>query len=254
VTGFGGDRLPVAPIEQIPAVPSLNTHATLIDLEYADRLGVDAAPALYPQVWLNARAPADILDRLAAQGLTVTTDTRAAQIHRQLDEQGPALALWFYALAGALSVLLGAGALVLAAAVDRARRIEDLTALRTQGMGRRAVNRATTGTYPALVATAAVVGALTGLLGWAVTGWALPLAGLTPPDLPLPSWPGFVAVPAAIAAALVLLAVVATLTGRDLSRRIGRRDAPGPITAGLRTRETSGEDAQRGKGRHRVGE
>ncbi|NMO51185.1 hypothetical protein HH310_08290 [Actinoplanes sp. TBRC 11911] len=225
VTGIDGNRLPVRDVAEVSAVPRLGVHATLVDLDYADRLGVDGMPALQPQVWLNDRAPADVLERLAAQGLTVTADTRSAQLRRQLDEQGPALALWFYVLAGGLSVLLGAGALVLAAAVDRSRRVEDLSALRAQGMSRPAVGRATLWTYPVLVAIAAVVGAVTAAATWALTGWALPLAGLHPPSLPLPSWPHLVVVPLATLTVLALLAVVAALTGRDLRGRIDRRDA-----------------------------
>jgi hypothetical protein len=225
VTGIDGQPLPVRKVAEVPAVPRLGVHATLVDLEYADRLGVDGAPAVQPQVWLNDKAPADVVNRLTAQGLTFTSDTRSAQLRSQLDEQGPALALWFYVLAGALSVLLGAGALVLAAAVDRSRRVEDLSALRTQGMGRPAVGRATLWTYPALVATAAVVGAVIAAATWALTGWALPLAGLHPPSLPLPLWPHLLVVPLTTLTVLALLAVVAGLTGRDLRGRIDRRDA-----------------------------
>ena len=220
LTGLDGQAMVVAPAQRLPAVPRLGDHATLVDLEYADRLAVDAAPALLPEVWLNDRAPADVVDRLTAQGLTVIGDARAGQIRRQLDEQGPALALWFHLLAGALAVLLGAGALVLAAAVDRTRRAEDLSALRIQGLRRSEMSRATLWTYPALVAIAAVVGALTALAGWAVTGWALPLAGLDPLPLPLPSWPRVLIMVGATAVVLLVLAVAALVTGRDLRRRI----------------------------------
>jgi putative ABC transport system permease protein len=226
VTGLDGISTAVHRVDELPAVPLAGSRATLVDLEYADRLAVDAAPALMPQVWLSPQAPPDILDRLAASGLTAIGDIRSEQVSRQLGEQGPALALWFHVLAGALSVLLGAGALVLAAAVDRARRVEDLSALRAQGLSRPAVTRATVGTYPVLVAIAAIVGGVVALAGWAVTGWALPLAGLNPPDLPLPSWPSILALPAAILAVFLLLGIVAAATGRHLHRRINRGDHP----------------------------
>jgi FtsX-like permease family protein len=225
VTGLDGDGLPVDLVAGLPAVPQMGVHATLVDLEYADRLAVGGSSAVQPEVWLSRAAPPDILDRIAAQGLTVIADTRAAQVRRQLDEQGPALALWFYVLAGGLSVLLGAGALVLAAAVDRSRRIEDLAALRAQGLSRPMAGRATLWTYPVLVAIAAVVGALIALIAWAATGWALPLAGLAPPPLPLPAWPGVLPVAGTTFAVFVVLALVAAATGRDLHRRIDRRDA-----------------------------
>ena len=224
ITGLGGDRMPVTLTDHLPAVPQLGGHATLVDLEYADRLAVDASPAVAPQVWLGPHAPADILERLADQGLTVTGDTRSAQVRRQLDEQGPALSIWFYVLAGGLSVLLGAGALVLATAVDRGRRVEDLSALRAQGLSRATLGRATLWTYPILVAIASVVGLISALLVWTATGWALPLAGVDPPDLPLPSWPRPLAVAVPTVAVCALLAAVAAGTGRDLRRRIDRQN------------------------------
>ena len=130
------------------------------------------------------------------------------------------MSLCFHVLAGGLSVLLGAGAVVVAAAVDRARRAEDLSALRGQGLTRAMVNRATLWTYVALVTIAALTGLLTALAGWAATGWALPLAGLDPPELPLPAWPRPIVLAASTAAVLLLLAAVAAATGRDLRRRI----------------------------------
>ncbi|WP_250033333.1 ABC transporter permease [Paractinoplanes maris] len=220
LTGLDGYPMTVDGGTELPAVPRLGRHASLVDLEYADRMAVDASPALLPEVWLNSRAPADVVDRLKEQGITVRSDTRSEQVRRQLDEQGPALSLWFHVLAGGLAVLLGAIALVLAAAVDRGRRVEDLSALRVQGLSRAMTGRATLWTYPALVGIAALAGMLTALAGWAVTGWALPLAGVNPVDLPLPSWPRVLAVAGVTALVLLLLAAVALATGRDLHRRI----------------------------------
>jgi hypothetical protein len=222
MTGAGGDPLPFREVGRLPAVPGLGRHATLVDLEWADRLATDAREALRPQVWLGPAAPPDIVDRLLAQGLTITGDTRAGQVHERLDRQGPALSLWFYALAGVLSVLLGAGGLVLAAAVDRARRVEDLSALRSQGLSRGRLAWATSWTYPILVAVAAVVGLVTALIAWLATGWTLPLAGIDPPDLPRPAWPGVVTMVGTTVAVFVVLVLVAAVTGQDLRRRVIR--------------------------------
>jgi putative ABC transport system permease protein len=57
---------------------------------------------------------------------------------------------------------------------------------------------------------------------WALTGWALPLAGLEPPELPLPGRPGVLVVLGTTGVVFVLLAIVAAGTGRDLDRRIDR--------------------------------
>ena len=214
LAGFDGRPIAVAGTARLPAVPRLGTSAVLVDLEYADRQSTDTGLAITPQVWLSARAPADVLDRLAARGLTVTEDRTAAQSLRQLDEQGPALALWFYVLAACLATALAAGALVLAAVVDRVRRVEDLSALRTQGLGRGAVSRATLWTYPALVLAAVIAGLAIGSLVWQLTGWALPLAGLNPPPLPMPSWPDPLVMTGVGLVLLVVLAGVAFAAGR----------------------------------------
>ncbi|WP_433307265.1 FtsX-like permease family protein [Actinoplanes sp. CA-030573] len=220
VRGLDGRALTVTEALRVPAVPGLGTGAVLADLEYADRLATDAAPTVQGQVWLSADAPADAVGRLRAAGLVVTSDIRAAQVRAQLDRQGPALALWFYVIVAVLAVALAAGALVLAATVDRSRRVEDLTALRGQGLTRAAVRRATLWTYPVLVGAAVVAGTAIALLGWRLTGWALPLAGLDPPALPLPELPRPLSLLGAAVASFVVLSAVAVLAGRRTLRSI----------------------------------
>jgi hypothetical protein len=212
--------VPVTVAARLPAIPRLGSAGVLADLEHLERAAVDTGQAIEPQVWLSAGAPADVLDRLAARGLVVTADVTAAQVARQLDEQGPALALWFYVLAGCLATVLAAGALILAAAVDRARRVEDLSALRAQGLRRGPLSRATLWTYPVLVLAAVVAGLLSTLVLWALTGWALPLAGLEPPPLALPGWPRPVVLAATGALILAVLAGVAYAAGRRIHREV----------------------------------
>lgn len=220
VPGLDGRDLPIATALRLPAVPGVGAPAVLADLDYADRLATDAAPSADAQVWLSPKAPAGILDRLRSAGLVVTGDTRATRVRDRLDRQGPALALWFYVLVAVLAAALAAGALVLAAAVDRSRRIEDLSALRGQGLSRAAVRRATLGTYPVLVGAAVLAGTAIALLGWRSTGWALPLAGLDPPAFPLPTLPSALSLTAVAILTFVVLAGVAVLAGRRTLRGI----------------------------------
>jgi hypothetical protein len=220
VTGFDGRPVPVTPVAELPAVPRIGTGAVLADLEYLDRISTDSGQSIAPQVWLSSRAPADVLDRLADAGLVVVEDVSAAQLRAQLDEQGPALGLWFYVLAGCLATALAAGALIMAAAVDRGRRVEDLSALRTQGLGRGPLSRATLWTYPVLVLAAVLAGLLIALILWQLTGWALPLAGLDPPPLPLPGRPRAPVVAGVGLAVLAVLAGVAFVTGRRTHKEI----------------------------------
>jgi FtsX-like permease family protein len=220
VTNLDGRSLPVADALRLDAVPGLGTPAVLADLDYLDRLTTAAAPGGTAQVWLAAQAPPEVLSRLTAAGLVVTADVRAGEVRAGLDEQGPALALWFYLLVAALAAALAAGALVLAAAVDRSRRIEDLSALRGQGLDRAAVRRATLWTYPVLVAAAVLAGTGIALFAWRLTGWALPLAGLDAPAFPLPALPRAGTVLATAAASFALLAGVAVVAGRRTLRSI----------------------------------
>jgi hypothetical protein len=220
ISGLDAKPTPITTAGTLPVVPQLGRRAVMVDLEYADRITINAGLGNTPQIWLNAAAPPDILDRVSAEGLTVIADVRSDQIRRRLEQQGPALALGFHVLAGALAVLLGAGALVLAAAVDRRRRVEDLSALRAQGLRAGPAGQAMLWTYPALVAVAVVIGLPVAAIAWLVTGWALPLAGPYPPDLPLPGWPRVTVLLAVGAVVLLVHTGVAVATGRDLRRRV----------------------------------
>ncbi|BCY07638.1 FtsX-like permease family protein [Actinoplanes sp. L3-i22] len=220
VTGldFRPARVDVA--GRLPAVPRLGGPAVLIDLEYADRVATDGAPTEAGQVWLSARAPADVVDRLGAAGLTVTGDGRSAQLAARLAQQGPAVALGYAGLVAILVALLAAGVLVLTAAAGRERQADDLSALRGQGLSRAAARRAAVWSYPVLAIGAVPVGLVIAFVGWAATGWALPLAGLEPPPLPLPSWPGVIRVGVGVVGLLGLLGGTAWVAGRRTLRKV----------------------------------
>jgi FtsX-like permease family len=220
VSGLDGRPVPIRPVVRIPAVPGVGAPGVLVDLEYADRLAIETVPTGAGQVWLSSTAPADIVSRLRAQSLVIVDDVPAVQVRRQLDAQGPALALWFYALAAGLATALAAGVLLLAATVDRARHVDDLSALRHQGLPPDALRQATLWTYPVLAAVAAVVGVGIGLAGWGLTGWALPLAGPGPVPLPLPGWPRAAVVAVLGVAVMLVLAAVAYLADRRTLRSI----------------------------------
>ncbi|MER7003704.1 hypothetical protein ABT297_11765, partial [Dactylosporangium sp. NPDC000555] len=213
VTGLDERPIEVRAVGRAEALPRLGTSGTLVDLEYADRVSTGAGSATRPEVWLNADAPPDVLTRLAREGLVVTGDIDVEGTRRHLDAQGPALAMWFHLLAGALAVLLAAGGLGLIAGVDRGGRGADELALRTQGISRRTVRRAKLWTYPALVVAAGLLGLAIALAVWRLTGWALPVFGEDVPALPLPHWPGALAVPATWLASVTLLLAVAWRVG-----------------------------------------
>lgn len=228
LAGLDNRPTPVVQAGQVRAVPRLGIYGTLVDLEYADRISTDAGPAAQPEVWLGPAAPADVLTKLAAQGLVVTSELRIATAREQLDGQGPALALRFYLLVGGLGILLAAAGLCLVAAVDRRARAAELAALRTQGVDRRTVGRTLVWGYPAMAVGAGLVGLLAALVAWGLTGWSLPVFGTPQPGLGLPIWPHPLAVLLPWLGAVAVLVGVALVIGRDLRRAVGRTGSTGP--------------------------
>jgi hypothetical protein len=222
IAGLDGATTSVTQAAKVSAMPRLGTHGTLVDLEYADRVSTDAGPAQTPEVWLGPAAPPDVLARLAGQGLVVISDMRQDAARHQLDQQGPALALRFYLLVGVLAIVLAAAGLILVATVDRRARAAELAALRTQGVDRRTVRRTLLWGYPAMALAAGVAGLVTALIGWRLTGWALPVFSTAQPELALPVWPHPFAVMLPWLAAVLVLVGVALVIGYDLRRVVGQ--------------------------------
>lgn len=213
MAGFDGARVAVKVAGEVDQAPRLGVKGGLVDLDYAERLSSGGADTISPQIWLNAKAPADVLDRIAAQGLTVMTDQRIAPLRAALDEQGPAVALRFHLLAAGLAVLLAGGALWLVTALDRLRRGGELRALRAQGVARR---DASANGYLALVGTAAVIGPFAALTSWLLVREHLPVFTDDPGTFPVPIWPSPLPVAAAWAGAVLILTGVALLAGARL--------------------------------------
>jgi hypothetical protein len=220
--GLDARSTPVTEVARLAGMPRLGSNGVLVDLEYADRAASDGGTATGEQVWLGPAAPPDVVARLLAQGVVVTGDSGVARLRAWLDGQGPALALWFYPLAGGLGMLLAAGASALVAAVDRDRRAADLWALRVQGMSRSVAGRAGLWGYLVVVLCAAVVGLLAAAVAWAVAGPDLPMFVDRTVPWPPPVWPHPGAVLWSWAGALALLIGVAVAAGYDLRRRVRR--------------------------------
>ncbi|GAB3871568.1 FtsX-like permease family protein [Dactylosporangium cerinum] len=213
MAGFDGSRIVAKTVGEAGQIPRMGSKGGIVDLDYAERLSSGGADTISPQIWLNAKAPADILDRVEAQGLHVMTDQRIGPLRAALDEQGPAVALRFHELAAGLAVLLAGGAMWLVTALDRQRRGGELRALRAQGVARR---DASANGYLALVGTAAVIGPFAALASWLLVREHLPVFTDDPDTFPVPIWPSPLPVAVAWAAAVLTLAGVALLAGARL--------------------------------------
>ncbi|MGI5178481.1 FtsX-like permease family protein [Dactylosporangium sp. CA-152071] len=210
---FDGSQTAVQVAGEVVQVPRLGSRGGIVDLDYAERLSTEPVDTITPQVWLNANAPADVLDRVQAQGLKVMKDQRIGPLRDALDEQGPAVALRFHELAAGLAVVLAGGALWLVTALDRQRRRGELRALRAQGVARR---DASANGYLTLVGTAAVIGPFAALASWLLVREHLPVFTDDPGTFPVPIWPSPLPVAVAWAAAVLILAGVALLAGARL--------------------------------------
>ncbi|GAA5182309.1 hypothetical protein GCM10023322_19030 [Rugosimonospora acidiphila] len=222
LAGLDQSAMPVVSAGIVTILPRLGDRGIMVDFEYAERDARDVGPATKPQVWLAADAPAGLVDRLRQQGLSILdrhTDT--AQL-RYLDRQGPATGLRFHLLAGALSVLLALGGLVLIATVDR-RAAGQLRALRVQGVPRAAVAAANRYGYLGLVLAALVLGPLAALVAWLLTGTSIPLFADGVQVLPPPLWPHWSPVLLAWAAAGVAMTAVALVSSRIISAGLDAR-------------------------------
>lgn len=186
LVGLDNQQLRIAPQADLAGLPGVGEVGALVDLEYAERLAVEPGGARSPQVWLAADAPAEIVDRLAEQGLVIDGDQTVDQLRQVTDASGAALALRFYLLAGAVAVLVGLGALVLVTAVDRRTWRRGLQELRAQGLAERTTTAAAIWSYGGMVVAGGVAGALAAAVAWLAAGELLPL-GIN--QLALPSWP-----------------------------------------------------------------
>jgi hypothetical protein len=183
------ERREVEPVAVAPVLPRFGAHGILLDLESAERQSTGSTFLPAAEVWLTAEAPADLVDRLAAQGLQVIGDATAAEEQARLGRQGPALAVWFHLLAGGFAILLALSGLVLMVTVDRRRRVEDGQALRRQGLSARVVGAAARWSYLPVVTSASLAGLVAAGVAWWLAGGYLPI--FVDGDFPLtpPRWP-----------------------------------------------------------------
>ncbi|PYC75891.1 hypothetical protein C7C45_01900 [Micromonospora arborensis] len=200
------------------ALPHLGGAGLIVDLEYADRIAVSGQSGT-KEVWLAATAPADVLDRLRAQGLAILGERTITGVRQDFDRQAPALALRFNLFAALAGVLIGAAGLIAMAAAEQRTRVTMLVALRRQGLPPRAVR----GGYGLPVAVAAVSGGLVTLVIWLLTrsGQRLFSDGRSP--VPIPEWPDIDRLLVFAVPTVALFALTAVVLGRVIAASVRRR-------------------------------
>jgi ABC-type lipoprotein release transport system permease subunit len=134
LAGLDGSTVRARAVGQVPALPRLGDGASLIDLAMAER--VMTGPFVYDntEVWLSDTAPADLVQRLAAQGVSVVkvdsvSGRQSASIHG-----GTELAYTLFFISSIAAAALAIGATAFAVAAGARRREAELAALRAIGI------------------------------------------------------------------------------------------------------------------------
>jgi hypothetical protein len=162
---FTGTERPIQAVAAAQALPGATAGGILVDLELADRLSDSLDNIASLEVWLNASAPSDVDERLRAVGLIVLGSETLSQRERSLRARTDAGGANLRLAGGVLGVLLTVLAIAVVAAGDRRRRVDELGALRVQGVTRPAAVRAIGG-YGLMAAIAFPAGLLVALLTW----------------------------------------------------------------------------------------
>jgi putative ABC transport system permease protein len=203
----------VATAGTLEQIPRYGAEGTLVDLEYlAMRAGGSFATADV-EVWLAADAPADMVDRLAANGLVVIDDRSTADRSGHYSQDAPALVLWFLVAAAFIGIGFAAAGLVVTAAFERDRDDRGVSVLRSQGLPASVVWSAALWGRWALVLLGSLIGLAAASVSWLLARGSVPIFGDGSVAVSIPSMPDPMSVlwPVAIAV-LVLLAVCVAAT------------------------------------------
>jgi hypothetical protein len=139
---LGSDLTPVRVAGTAAALPVLGSDGVLIDLDASRRIIGDVPAPGHFQVWLAAGAGPGVIDALQRNGLSIMDDQSVAARTDRLGQQGTSAGARFALLAGAIGLLLAAATIAVAAAVDRRTRLDELAALRVQGLDARTARAA----------------------------------------------------------------------------------------------------------------
>ncbi|MEV0716382.1 FtsX-like permease family protein, partial [Asanoa sp. NPDC050611] len=217
--GVDGNVVAIRTAAEGRALPRIGT-GLLMDLGYAERVATGSTDLTTAEVWLGRAAPADVEQQLTAKGLVVVGRDSVAAAADRLDARGPALAVWFHLLAGGVAVLLAACGMWLMAAVDRRRTLDDVVALRRQGLATRTAGSWVLWTYLPVAVAAVVTGLVAAVIAWAVVGQYVPYFVDDDFALAAPTWPR----PIAIALPAVVVALLFTTVAVGLRRALRVRD------------------------------
>jgi putative ABC transport system permease protein len=168
VAAFGLDSSPIDLDGSTTALslPTLDRSGAMVDFGTAlNAMRGQFTPQTQLAVYVAHSAPADLVARLAREGVIVTRTVRAATYSAALDRTGPALAEGLFLVAAILATALAIGASVLASATTARRRAYELAALEAAGVPARTLRSSLALEQGVLLVIGLAVGVAAGLIG-----------------------------------------------------------------------------------------
>ncbi len=220
ITGYAGAIVYPVKATRVAMVPRYGTSGALADIDYADLGPSGGGDASKPEVWLNSSAPKDIDQRLQAAGLTIVDRRSIAATVGSVHAQAPALALRFLVAATIAAIGLGAGGLLVLAALEREERDGGLNVLRAQGVRGGLLGAIAVGSRWAALLLSVAVGLMSAALAWLLARGVLPVfidSSRVPPQA-LPASSSVLRPMAFAAAALAVVCLIAARTGERRTR------------------------------------
>jgi hypothetical protein len=229
ITVLGTERVAFQVVGRAAVLPRLGDIGGVVDLEYAQRMVTNGTENAVLEVWLTADAPAEVLDRLRGAGVRILTEDSMPVTADRYAQQGPGLALEFELFAAGIVLLLAAGTIVVTATVERRSRVEELMAMRVQGLSERAMRVAGHGGTGVLVASAVLTGLSAAVAGQAMVAASMPIFADGWALLPMRLGPRPTSLTVAFLGAATVLGVAATLgSARVVAAVTARRTGQQP--------------------------
>ena len=205
----GGQPQPLRGGVAEPVLPRLGPQGLLADLNGVLRTTMGQAYVRDMQIWLTDDAPADFVDKLKANGVSIVRDERYADALTEANRMPTALTLRMQLFAALIGVGLLLGVVLFLSAGDRTAA--ELAGLRLSGVRARTLRRALRATYLIAIGAGTLIGVAGAALAWLIARSALPVVDGTP-WVPPPAWPQPLVPAAALLATLaVIVAGVYTL-------------------------------------------
>jgi hypothetical protein len=218
LTGHSGTvNYAVSEATRLPLIPRFGGRGIVMDISYIDLGPAGGSVLSNPEIWLNTSAPPDVLDRLRSAGLVILEERTIATRQQELRDQGPALATRFLLFSTGGALIIAAGALLVAAVLERNRPEDGLGALRVHGVSAHTLGSVASGTRWVALVLSAGLGLAAAAASWALARHVIPVFTDGSRLVRIPTLPAFSALGLPLALSFVALVLISWLAARVAS-------------------------------------